>query len=110
MENNYFENYNIELINAIPSRLKPAFKQLITLMNNSPYLYTKAQIEKLLKDLKSEKLIFKIEKVSYSQNNVANSLDRSAFGYGFVDFGKDDILYGKPAKNKIVIWEEILRY
>jgi hypothetical protein len=67
-------------------------------------------IEKLILDLKSGKLSIVTERVATSTNNVANEIDRIAFSYGYVDFGKDNIIYGLEPKNKIIVWTEILDF
>lgn len=109
MNSSYLENYNLELMENVPVVLKKPLKELITLMLNSTILYSKDDVIRLLEDLKSKRLVIKVEKVITSQNNVGNALDRVAFGYGYVDFGKENFLYRNKLDKKIIIWEEILR-
>lgn len=109
MEKRLLEKYNLELMDSIPLVLKDPFNKLISMMVESPDIYCEADVIKLLEDLKSRQLVIKIEKVITSQNNVGNALDRVAFGYGYVDFGKESIFYRSKLDKKIVIWEEVLR-
>lgn len=110
MNNSYLEKYNVELMDSVPIKLKSPLKELITLMLNSSFLYSEEDVLKLLEDLKSNQLVIKIEKVITSQNNVGHALDRVAFGYGYVDFGKEHFLYHNKLEKKIIVWEEILRF
>ncbi|MBO5476819.1 MAG: hypothetical protein J6A15_03575 [Clostridia bacterium] len=109
MDNRWSENYNLELMDSVPVALKQPLRELIAIMLNSTLLYSKDDVIKLLEDLKSRRLAIKVEKVITSQNNVGNALDRVAFGYGYVDFGKESIFYKNELDKKIIIWEEILR-
>lgn len=109
MYNSYLEKYNLELMDNIPVVLKKPLKELITLMLKSTFLYSEEDTLKLLEDLKSKRLIIKVEKVITSQNNVGHALDRIAFGYGYIDYGKEHFLYHDELSKKIIIWEEILR-
>ena len=93
MYNSYLEKYNLELMDNIPVVLKKPLKELITLMLKSAFLYSEEDTLRLLEDLKSKRLIIKVEKVITSQNNVGHALDRIAFGYGYVDYGKEHFLY-----------------
>jgi len=48
------------------------------------------------------------ERVSTSTNHVANEIDRVPYGYGYVDFGRDNIIYNLKLKKKIIVWTEIV--
>ena len=109
MDNSYLEKYNLELMDNVPVVLKKPLNELITLMLKSTFLYSEDDVIKLLEDLKTKRLVIKVEKVITSQNNVGHALERIAFGYGYVDFGKEHFLYHNKLDKKIIVWEEILR-
>lgn len=53
-------------------------------------------------------MTFSYERVSTSTNHVANEIDRIPYGYGYVDFERESILYNLKLKKKIIVWTEIV--
>lgn len=72
--------------------------------------YSEKKIKNFLNDLSSNVIAIKDERISTSSQNVANEIDKIAYSYGYIDFGRDSIVYNSSFKKKIVIWTEILEY
>ena len=72
--------------------------------------FSQDQIQQLINDLEEENLVIKTEKAVTSSNNVANEIDRVAYSYGYVDFGKDSIVFNSVLKKRIIIWYELLEH
>ena len=73
-------------------------------------IYSNTVIEKFLSDLENDTLSVTIENSSVSHDNVGNEVDSIVFGYGFVDFGKESIIYSSKLKKRIIVWKEILDF
>lgn len=73
-------------------------------------IYPKEKVQKFLDDIKQGNVTITTERVSTSTNNVANEIDRVAYGYGYVDFGRENIIYNLKLKKKIIIWNEIVEH
>lgn len=72
--------------------------------------FSQDKIQQLINDLEEENLVIKTEKAVTSSNNVANEIDRVAYSYGYVDFGKDSIVFNSVLKKRIIIWYELLEH
>lgn len=103
-------NFNIYLMSNVNDMLKKPLDTVIKQMIKHCKIYSNNLIEKFLLDLQENKLNITIENVALSCENVGNEIDSIVFGYGFVDFGKDSIIYSSTIKKRIVVWKEILDF
>ena len=86
-------NFNIYLMSNVNDMLKKPLDTVIKQMIKHCKIYSNNLIEKFLLDLQENKLNITIENVALSCENVGNEIDSIVFSYGFVNFGKYNIIY-----------------
>ncbi len=103
------KDFNVLFMDNVADVLKNALNEVIGLIDSSEHIYSRNKIDKLLNDLKNKKLEIRVEAVSNSSKHVANDIDKVSYSYGYVDFGKESIIYNGVTKKKIVVWKELLK-
>ena len=101
---------NVYLLSNVNDSLKKPLDIVIKQMKKHNRIYSNTVIEKFLSDLENDTLSVTIENSSVSHDNVGNEVDSIVFGYGFVDFGKESIIYSSKLKKRIIVWKEILDF
>ena len=108
MINDIFQNINSFTLNNVEEKLKEPLSSVIRILKNCN-IYKAEKLQKFEEDLIDNKICFKVEPVNVSIDNVGNDMDRVSYGYGYVDFGKESIVFTGKLKKKIVIWSEIVK-
>ena len=108
MRNDLFQSINSFTLNNVEDKLKEPMSDVLKILSKSN-IYKPEKLIKLENDLKNNNLQIKVEPVYTSRDNVGNDMDRVSYGYGYVDFGKESVVYKSKLNKKIIIWSEIVK-
>ena len=108
MRNDLFQSINSFTLNNVEDNLKEPMSDVLKILSKSN-IYKSEKLIKLENDLKNNNLQIKVEPVYTSRDNVGNDMDRVSYGYGYVDFGKESVVYKGKLNKKIIIWSEIVK-